>query len=169
MITCSKINSVMGFPWSSSSWDSVLPRQGAQVWFLVRELRSHTPHGTTNNNKVFIKENIIITKLFFFNISSLMINWDRRHGFNPWSRKIPHAVEQQSTWGTTIAPVLWSLGASATEGAHSRACTAQKEKPSQWEVHEPPWESIPLSPQLERAHAALKTQRSQKIKYTFKK
>ena len=98
-----------------------------------------------------------------------MINWDMRPGFNPWSRKIPHAMEQLSTWGTTIVPVLRSLEASATEAAHSRACAAQKEKPSQWEVHVPRQESIPLSPQLERAHAAMKTQHSQKIKYTFKK
>ena len=30
----------------------------------------------------------------------------RRHGLNLWSRKIPHAVEQQSACTTTIEPVL---------------------------------------------------------------
>ena len=30
----------------------------------------------------------------------------RRHGFYPWSRKIPHALEQLSTYATTIEPVL---------------------------------------------------------------
>ena len=27
-----------GLPWCSRGWDSVLPRQGAQVWSLIREL-----------------------------------------------------------------------------------------------------------------------------------
>ena len=30
----------------------------------------------------------------------------RRHGFDPWSRKIPHAAEQVSTHATTIDPVF---------------------------------------------------------------
>ena len=30
----------------------------------------------------------------------------RRHGFDPWSRKIPHAVEQLSPCAKTIEPVL---------------------------------------------------------------
>ena len=30
----------------------------------------------------------------------------RRRGFNPWSRKIPHAVEQLRLWATTTEPVL---------------------------------------------------------------
>ena len=38
----------------------------------------------------------------------------RRHGYHPWSRKIPHAVEQWSPCPTTIEPVLQSPGA-ATE------------------------------------------------------
>ena len=33
----------------------------------------------------------------------------RRHGFNPWSRKIPQAVDQLSLCATTVEPVLWSL------------------------------------------------------------
>ena len=31
----------------------------------------------------------------------------RRHRFDPWSRKIPHAAEQLSLWATTIEPVLY--------------------------------------------------------------
>ena len=30
----------------------------------------------------------------------------RGHGFEPWSRKIPHAVEQLSPCATTTEPVL---------------------------------------------------------------
>ena len=39
----------------------------------------------------------------------------RRHGFNPWSWKIPHAMEQQSLCATTIEPVLWSPRAATFE------------------------------------------------------
>ena len=30
----------------------------------------------------------------------------RRHGFNPWSQRIPHAMGQLSLWTTTTEPVL---------------------------------------------------------------
>ena len=39
----------------------------------------------------------------------------RRHRFEPWVWKIPHAVEQLSPCATTIEPVLWSLGAAPIE------------------------------------------------------
>ena len=39
----------------------------------------------------------------------------RRHRFDPWSGKIPHASEQLSPSATVIGPVLWSLGAPTTE------------------------------------------------------
>ena len=32
----------------------------------------------------------------------------RRHRFNPWYRKIPHAAKQLNPWATTTEPVLWS-------------------------------------------------------------
>ena len=35
--------------------------------------------------------------------------------FDPWSRKIPYAMEQLNPCTTTIEPVLWSLGAETTE------------------------------------------------------
>ena len=38
----------------------------------------------------------------------------RRHGFDPWFRKILHAVEQLSSRATTTEPVLYTPGA-ATE------------------------------------------------------
>ena len=38
-----------GFPWWSSGWDSL---QAAQVQSLVRELRSHTPHGVAKNQSI---------------------------------------------------------------------------------------------------------------------
>ena len=42
-------------------------------------------------------------------------NQCRGQGFNPWSRKIPHATEQLSPCATTTEPMLWSLGATTTE------------------------------------------------------
>ena len=39
----------------------------------------------------------------------------RRHGFNPGSGKIPHAMEQLSPCATTVEPVLQSLRAATTE------------------------------------------------------
>ena len=33
----------------------------------------------------------------------------RRHGFDPWSKTIPHATEQLSLWTTAIERVLQSL------------------------------------------------------------
>ena len=42
----------------------------------------------------------------------------RRHGFNPWSRKLPHAAEQLCLCTSTIEPVLQSPEATSTEPTH---------------------------------------------------
>ena len=42
----------------------------------------------------------------------------RRHGFDPWSRKVPHASGQLSPWTTTTDLELWGPGAATTE-AHA--------------------------------------------------
>ena len=39
----------------------------------------------------------------------------RRHGFDPWSGEIPHALEQLSQRTTAIEPVLQRQGATTTE------------------------------------------------------
>ena len=39
----------------------------------------------------------------------------RRHRFNPWSEKIPHAVGQLSPCATTVQPVLKSPGTTTTD------------------------------------------------------
>ena len=54
----------------------------------------------------------------------------RRHGFDLWSRKSPYAMVQRSPSTTTVEPVLWSLGATATEPMCPGAC-ALKQKPPQ--------------------------------------
>ena len=39
----------------------------------------------------------------------------RRHKFDPWSRKIPHAAKQLSQYATTLEPVLQNQGATTAE------------------------------------------------------
>ena len=55
----------------------------------------------------------------------------KRHGFNPWSRKIPHATEQLSLCATTIEPVLLNPLNESTEARCPRAHAMQGEKPPQ--------------------------------------
>ena len=57
----------------------------------------------------------------------------RGHGFDPQSRKIPHAEGLLSPHITTTNP------------------RTPQEKPPQWEAHAPQLESSPPSPQLEKA------------------
>ena len=71
--------------------------------------------------------------LFFYQVltfkstqcgTSLMAQWLRIclpaqwHGFDPWSGKIPHAMEQLSPLSTTTEPTLQSLQATTTELTH---------------------------------------------------
>ena len=74
----------------------------------------------------------------------------RRHGFDPWSGEIPHALEQLSQRTTAIEPVLQRQGATTTEPwpaqlkpLHPRACASHnKSRPKA--VHTPQPESAPL-------------------------
>ena len=42
----------------------------------------------------------------------------RRHGFDPWSGRIPHAAEQLSPCTTATEPVVYSPGAVTTESTY---------------------------------------------------
>ena len=55
--------------------------------------------------------------------------------FEPWSGKIPHAVEQLSLCATTTEPALYSPRATTTVARAPRARAPQQEKPLQWEAH----------------------------------
>ena len=71
----------------------------------------------------------------------------RRHGFNPWSRKIPHAKEAWRQRTTTIEPGshdYWSPHTLEPE-LHSSVDVPQ------WEAQAPQLESGPHSPQLEKS------------------
>ena len=55
----------------------------------------------------------------------------RRHGFDPWSGKIPQAAEQLSLCATTTEPVHQSPAAAATEAcAPGSPCSAAGEAPA---------------------------------------
>ena len=60
----------------------------------------------------------------------------RRHRFDSWSRRTPHAVKQLSPCATTTEPGLESQEATTTEPrCLDRACALQPEKPPQRETH----------------------------------
>ena len=71
------------------------------------------------------------THLLMKLLNPLVVQWLRIHmqgrgqEFYPWSRKIPHAMEQLSLCTTTAEPI------------HPRACAPQQDKPLQWETHVP--------------------------------
>ena len=45
----------------------------------------------------------------------------RRHGFDPWSGKIPYAAEQQSPCTVTVKPVPMSPGTTTREATTMRS------------------------------------------------
>ena len=102
---------------------------------------------------VFIKDNLNMEKTNF-KFLTLELPWwlnskestcqRRRHQFDPYSGKTPHAAEQLSLC-TTIDPVLQSWGATTTED-HA----PQQGKPPQWEACKPKLESS-LHTQLQKS------------------
>ena len=82
----------------------------------------------------------------------------RSHGFDLWSGKIPHAMEQLSPWATTTEPVLRRPGATTTKPVCCRcrslralAPASQRKKPLQREACTPQLQSSPQSLQVERS------------------
>ena len=84
----------------------------------------------------------------------------RGHGFEPWSGKIPHAVEQLSPCATTTEPALWSPRATTTEPAcHNywrpcakSPCSATRQETTMRSPRTA-MKSSPRWPQLETARA----------------
>ena len=56
----------------------------------------------------------------------------RGHGFHSLSRKIPHALKQESLYATTTEPVLQTPWAAASKAHSPRAQALQQEKPPRW-------------------------------------
>ena len=50
----------------------------------------------------------------------------RRHRYDPWSGRTPHATEQRSPGATSTEPVLESLGAQLPKPAGPGACAPNK-------------------------------------------
>ena len=55
----------------------------------------------------------------------------RRHGFRPWSGRIPHAAEQLGLCATAAEPVLWSPQFTTTEALAPGARALQRGRPLQ--------------------------------------
>ena len=100
----------------------------------------------------------------------------RRCGFNPQSRRIPHAKEQLSPEATITETLLWSPGAASAETACCSPCcrharetmlcnnrSTHSEKPTHCNREWPLLASTRESP-----CAAVKTQYNQKLKKIFK-
>ena len=62
----------------------------------------------------------------------------------------------------TLQPRDWAHMRQLPKPEYSRACAQQQEKPSQWEVHTLQQRVIPTNWTGEKAHAATKTQHTQK-------
>ena len=71
------------------------------------------------------------------------------HGFNPWSRKIPHAAEQLSPRTTATEPVCYNC---TIEVRVPTAHSLYQEKPLQWEACALQLESSLHTLQLDKAH-----------------
>ena len=95
----------------------------------------------------------------------------RIHRFNLWSRRIPHAKEQLSPCSATLEPGsqnYWAHMLQLPKPSCPTSCHLRHEKPLWWEACAPQLESRPWSPQLEKAHTAMKTQHRQKYIHKIK-
>ena len=67
-------------------------------------------------------------------VKNLPANARKEHRFEPWSGKIPHAVEELSPCTKTTEPALYSPCATTIEACMPTAHAPQQEKPLQWEA-----------------------------------
>ena len=65
----------------------------------------------------FVLKMYILGLLWRLSGKGFACQW-RRHQFESWCRKIPHATKQLSPWTTAVTPALWNLG-SATAEVHT--------------------------------------------------
>ena len=140
-------------------WYQILPRLlGAVALFPTFTLKIGTLHWNIKGVSGMVKAKTTDAGGFPGKESC---QW-RRNGFDPWSEKIPHVVEQLSAHTTTAETVLQHPGATTTEAQAPRDYALQWEKPPQWEACTPQPESSPHRCNQRKVHAATKTQHSQK-------
>ena len=89
-------------------------------------------------------------------------NQRRRHRFNPWSRKKPHAKEQRSPCATTTEPMLWSPWAATTE-AQARCSPCSTREATATRSPLPATKSGPHLPQLEKSPCSNKDPAPSKV------
>ena len=112
------------------------------------QFRKWNSHKATHRDKLLC--NVFpLNTLSWKHVWGLPSGWEstcqgRGLGFNPWSGKMPHAVEQLSLWATTAEPELWRPRLQILSPLHCPA--PQQEKPLRWEVR---------TPQLEREQPRL--------------
>ena len=83
----------------------------------------------------------------------------RGHGFDPWSGRFPHVVEQLSPmchnyWASTLEPVSHNYWVPVLQLLKPTAPTAhalQQEKLPQWEAHAPQRRTAPTCSKLKKA------------------
>ena len=75
-----------------------------------------------------------------------------RHSFNPWSGKMPHAMEQRSLSTTAIEPVLYSLGATTAEAHMPESLCSTTEEAAAMKTCAPQPGSSPRCLQLEKSN-----------------
>jgi len=75
----------------------------------------------------------------------------RRHGFDPWSRKIPHAMKQLSLCVANLSLCPRPREPQVLKPLHARASALQQKKPLQREAT--PLYSSSYPPPLEKARA----------------
>ena len=99
-------------------------------------------------------------KLWFCGLPWWCSGWEsacqcRRHGFEPWSGKIPHAAEQLGPWATITEPLRLEPVLLNKKGRNS-------ERPAHRDEEWPP-----LATTRESPHTETKTQHSQKKKKNY--
>ena len=122
-----------------------LPKNSLNIWIMSSLLWSWTV-GALEWKLRNITKNISTGLPWWFSGKEFTCS----HGFNPWSRRIRHAVQQVSLCATTIESVIWSPGPATPEPTRPRVHAPQKEKVPQWEAHVPQLESSPCSLQQEK-------------------
>ena len=129
------------------------------------EIPQAMQHGRKNKWLVYFKQvNCMVCELYlnkaFFKKSTVGLPWWRSdwesacqcrgHGFEPWSGRIPHAVEQLGPWATTAEPARLELVLRNKRGPDS-------ERPAHCDEEWPLLAATRESPRTET-----KTQHSQK-------
>ena len=130
-VTCSEVDGLIDshIEWSESERKKQIPYANTYIWNLKKKKKMGLPWWHSR--------------------------WEsacqcRGHGFEPWSGKIPHAVEQLGPWATTTEPACLEPVLCNKRGRDS-------ERPAHHDEEWPPLAATRESPRTEA-----KTQHSQK-------